>query len=74
LADFTPLPGTNAPPTPKFFTHEQPRTYLPCPGGSALILPFPWRADPTQPMLWQQAAGMSFAMPGGYFIGPNPDG
>jgi hypothetical protein len=25
-------------------------------------------------MLWQQAAGMSFAMPGGYFIGPGSDG
>jgi dolichyl-phosphate beta-glucosyltransferase len=23
-------------------------------------------------MAWQQAAGMSFAMPGGYFIGPGP--
>jgi dolichyl-phosphate beta-glucosyltransferase len=25
-------------------------------------------------MLWQQAAGFSFAMPGGYFIGPGNDG
>lgn len=68
-----PLPGTNAPPTPKFFTHRAAQD-LACPGGSALILPFPWRADSTQVMLWQQAAGMSFAMPGGYFIAPGPDG
>ena len=25
-------------------------------------------------MRWQQAAGLTFAMPGGYFLGPGPNG
>ncbi len=67
-----PLPGADTPPTPAFFTAlaaAQPA----CPGGSMLVLPFP-RAQTTAPMLWQLTANMSFAMPGGYFIGPGPDG
>ncbi len=67
-----PLPGTDAPLVPAFFTTRAAQD-LTCPGGSALILPFP-RTDATDAMLWQAAAGMSFAMPGGYFIGPATDG
>jgi len=44
-----------------------------CPGGSVLVLPFP-APDTTEPMRWQAASGMAFAMPGGYFIGPAADG
>jgi dolichyl-phosphate beta-glucosyltransferase len=67
-----PLPGRDAPRVPAFFVNRAAKD-LACPGGSALILPFPqWGA--TDAMLWQQAAGMSFAMPGGYFIGPDSDG
>jgi hypothetical protein len=68
-----PLPGAPAPQVPAFFTSGRAGAELACPGGSALVLPFP-RAGSTDPMHWQQAAGMSFAMPGGYFIGPGPDG
>jgi hypothetical protein len=68
----TPLPGRDAPTIPAFFTHRAAQD-LACPGGSALILPFP-RGRYPDPMLWQQAAGMSFAMPGGYFIGPATTG
>ncbi|MGH3984572.1 MAG: hypothetical protein ACRDST_18280 [Pseudonocardiaceae bacterium] len=66
-----PLPGRDAPRVPAFFANRATED-LACPGGSALILPFP-RAESTDAMLWQQAAGMSFAMPGGYFIGPGSD-
>lgn len=66
------LPGAPLPPVPAFFT--APAGPNPsCPGGSLLVLPFP-RAEATEPMRWQQAAGYAFAMPGGYFIGPAPDG
>lgn len=68
----TPLPGRDAPTIPAFFTHRATQD-LACPGGSALILPFPRGTSPDA-MLWQQAAGMSFAMPGGYFIGPGANG
>jgi hypothetical protein len=57
--------------TPAFFTgpavRELPR------GGVALVLPFPNSAV-SQPMTWQAEADLWFRMPGGYFIGPRPDG
>ncbi|HWM60181.1 MAG TPA: hypothetical protein VNO83_20315 [Pseudonocardia sp.] len=67
-----PLPGAPAPRVPEFFTARA-ATELACPGGSALVLPFP-RTQVAEPLLWQQASGMAFAMPGGYFIGPGPNG
>jgi hypothetical protein len=67
-----PLPGRDAPAVPAFFTARA-ATELACPRGSALVLPYPGPRS-TDPMLWQQAAGMSYAMPGGYFIGPADDG
>ena len=67
-----PFPGTDAPGVPAFFTRDA-ATALACPGGSALVLPYPG-PQTTSTMLWQQAAGLSFAMPGGYFIGPADDG
>jgi hypothetical protein len=66
-----PLPARDAPPTPAFLLSDDPA--LDCPGGSVLVLPFPATPD-TDAMAWQQAAGMSFAMPGGYFIGPSATG
>jgi hypothetical protein len=57
--------------TPAFFTgpavRELPRD------GVALVLPFPNSAV-SQPMTWQAEADLWFRMPGGYFIGPRPDG
>jgi len=67
-----PLPGRDVPTVPAFFTHRATQD-LACPGGSALMLPFPRGISPDA-MLWQQAAGMTFAMPGGYFIGPGANG
>ena len=68
-------PGWSAQPqkvvTPPFFTsasvRELPRD------GVALVLPFPYRRI-ALPMTWQAEAGLWFRMPGGYFIGPRPDG
>ena len=65
------LPGAPTPPVPAFFTG--PAATAACPGGSLLVLPMP-RAGMAEPMRWQLAAGLSFAMPGGYFIGPGPNG
>ncbi len=57
--------------TPPFFTsasvRELPRD------GVTLVLPFPNPAI-ALPMTWQAEADMWFRMPGGYFIGPQPDG
>jgi dolichyl-phosphate beta-glucosyltransferase len=66
-----PLPARDAPQVPPFFTSGDPA--LDCPGGSVLVLPFP-AAPYTDAMAWQQAGGITFAMPGGYFIGPAVDG
>jgi hypothetical protein len=67
-----PLPGKEAPEVPEFFAAGA--AALPaCPGGSTLVLPYP-KAESTDAMAWQEAAGLSFAMPGGYFIGPGTDG
>ena len=57
--------------TPAFFTGPAVRE-LPQ-GGVALVLPFPNSAV-SQPMTWQAEANLWFRMPGGYFIGPGPDG
>ena len=64
------LPGVDARAVPAFFTTPAARM---CLGGSVLVLPFP-APDTTEPMRWQAASGMAFAMPGGYFIGPAADG
>jgi hypothetical protein len=57
--------------TPPFFTgasvRELPRD------GVTLLLPFPYRGS-ALPMTWQAESGLWFRMPGGYFIGPRPDG
>ena len=57
--------------TPPFFTsasvRELPRD------GVTLVLPFPYRRV-ALPMTWQAEADLWFRMPGGYFIGPQPDG
>ena len=42
--------------------------------GVALVVPFPQKGRDNQAMVWQARAGMWFKMPGGYFVGPGPDG
>jgi hypothetical protein len=58
--------------TPEFFTGPAVTT-LPR-DGVALVVPFPRKGRDNQAMLWQAQAGMWFKMPGGYFVGPGPDG
>jgi hypothetical protein len=62
------LVGVSPTRTPAFFTDH---TRLA--GGTVLVLPYPTHENATA-MLWQAASGMSFAMPGGYFIGPQRHG
>jgi hypothetical protein len=38
-----------------------------------VVLPFPWAGQPVA-MRWQSESGYRFRMPGGYFLGPGPDG
>jgi hypothetical protein len=58
--------------TPPFFTGAAVTT-LPR-DGVALVVPFPQKGRDNQAMVWQARAGMWFKMPGGYFVGPGPDG
>ncbi len=60
-----PLAAERVAPVPAYFDAR--------PTGTLLVLPFP---TPTQvdAMRWQAAAGLSFAMPGGFFVGPGRDG
>jgi hypothetical protein len=57
--------------TPPFFTGAGVRA-LPR-DGVMLLLPFPYRGM-SLPMTWQAESDLWFRMPGGYFIGPRPDG
>jgi hypothetical protein len=38
-----------------------------------VVLPYPWAGQPVA-MRWQSESGYRFRMPGGYFLGPGPDG
>src|SRR5215203_56257 len=58
--------------TPPFFTGAA-VTALPR-DEVALVVPFPQKGRANRAMLWQTEAGMWFKMPGGYFVGPGPDG
>ena len=56
---------------PSFFTGAAVRRV---PQGSVvLVAPYPGPSAAT-PMTWQAVAGMRYRMPGGYFVGPRPDG
>jgi hypothetical protein len=72
VAFVPPLPfPTRAAVTPAFFTASA----SPFPPGSALlVVPFSHDFYSTQAMLWQAEAGMSFSMPEGYIIAPQPSG
>jgi hypothetical protein len=72
LAPSAPLPSAPVVATPEFFTGPAVTT-LPR-DGVALVVPFPRKGRDNQAMLWQARAGMWFKMPGGYFLGPGPDG
>jgi hypothetical protein len=67
-----PLQSGPAVATPPFFTTSA-VSALPR-DGVALVVPFPQKGRANQAMVWQAQAGMWFKMPGGYFVGPGPDG
>ena len=72
LAPSAPLPSLPVVATPPFFTSSAvaalPRDSV------ALVVPFPQKGRANQAMVWQAQAGMWFKMPGGYFLGPDPNG
>jgi hypothetical protein len=55
--------------TPRFFTDGAAARVAH--GRGLLVLPYP-SPGVTEPMVWQAESGMSFTMPGGYFLGPDP--
>lgn len=72
LAPSAPLRSSPVAATPPFFTSSAVST-LPR-DSVALVVPFPQKGRANQAMVWQVQAGMWFKMPGGYFVGPGPDG
>ena len=72
LAPSSPLQPRPVVATPPFFTTSAVTT-LPR-DEVALVVPFPQKGRANRAMLWQTEAGMWFKMPGGYFVGPGPDG
>jgi hypothetical protein len=72
LAPSSPLQPRPVVATPSFFTTSAVAT-LPR-DEVALVVPFPQKGRANRAMLWQTEAGMWFKMPGGYFVGPGPDG
>jgi len=65
-----PLTTTPAPEVPAYFADGD--RYIT--GDPVLVvLPFPWAGQPVA-MRWQSESGYRFRMPGGYFLGPGPDG
>jgi hypothetical protein len=70
LAALTLLPApppTFPQPVPPFFTRAEPI------GAVALLVPWP-REGVAQGMVWQAVSGLSFKMPGGYFLYADPRG
>jgi hypothetical protein len=65
-----PLTTAEAPAVPEYFAAGD--RYIE--GDPVLVvLPYPWAGQPVA-MRWQSEAGYRFRMPGGYFLGPGPDG
>lgn len=60
-----PLPVTPVVAVPEYFAAR--------PTGTLLVLPYPTPTQ-TDAMRWQAAAQLSFAMPGGFFVGPGRNG
>jgi hypothetical protein len=72
VAFVPPLPfPTRSAVTPAFFT-DSPSPVAP--GSAVLVVPFSHDFYSTQAMLWQAQAGMSFSMPEGYILNPQPSG
>jgi hypothetical protein len=65
----TQLVVKDRPPTPQFFTDGTWRTYV-GQGGTVVTVPLPSGGN-SEPLHWQIDAGLGFALPEGYFVGPN---
>ncbi|KPI21425.1 Dolichyl-phosphate beta-glucosyltransferase [Actinobacteria bacterium OK074] len=66
-----PLPTTERPPVPAFFTDGTWRSYVDVKKGESLVpVPLPNDGDATA-LHWQTAAGLGFRLAGGYFNGPS---
>ncbi|MBB1157395.1 glycosyl transferase [Amycolatopsis sp. DR6-1] len=60
------------PPTPAFFADGTWQTYV-APGGTVVPVPLPSSGE-SEPLHWQMDVGLRYAMPEGYFVGPQgPD-
>jgi len=59
------------PSTPQFFADGTWRQFV-APGGTVVPVPLPSGGN-SEPLHWQVDAGLGFAMPEGYFIGPNSE-
>jgi hypothetical protein len=64
----TPVPAVGRPPVPAFISSGQWRSYVP-PGRTVVPVPLAAYKSP-EPMFWQAVAGLDFAIPRGYFLGP----
>jgi hypothetical protein len=66
-----PLTTAEAPAVPEYFADAG--RYIADGKPVLVVLPYPWAGQPVA-MRWQSEAGYRFSMPGGYFLGPGPDG
>ena len=67
----TPLPVSERPYVPPFFTTGMYREHVPA-GGVVLGVPPGWSPN-LHAMQWQTAADLNFTIFGGYFLAPNPN-
>jgi hypothetical protein len=65
----TPVPAVSRPPVPPFISSGQWRSYVP-PGRTLVAVPLSAYKAP-ESMFWQAVAGLDFATPRGYFLGPS---
>lgn len=69
----TPLPATHIDLPPRFITSGAWRPYVP-PGRTLVPVPLPSNVHGLSTLRWSALTEHEFAVPGGYFIGPNAEG
>lgn len=67
----TPVPTQKVAPTPAFFSTGEWKNYVPA-GETVLPVPLP-APSVVDAMFWAARSDLSFSMPRGYFLGPDPD-
>jgi hypothetical protein len=68
-----PLPAKHVDPPPRFITSGAWRPYVP-PGRTLVPVPLPSNVHGLSTLRWSALTGHEFPVPGGYFIGPGPNG